>query len=611
MSDLPTDPFEVTYNGFVFPLETMPLRVSTRPNYDAAGRTVVSTTLSLTVEFYVLAKNGATDVNSTMTRVRNLLTMPAANLRVSGAGFGELDVNRPGGVGQRDVVWGPKPRMLTEEYKGGERAWRCVWTVEVCILDQCVPGTATFRFKTMEFNYRVSYAVGHDGLTTRNYSGHLKVPQTRLSRDDRRLLDNADAYRHLIVPPLIYDYKRRPGTFSLSEDKCTLYFEIVDEQLPSWAPPIWCFEPPSLSHSSRSSIRKTEGFMKWFHTISGEYSIVKGAPREWAWEHFVHYVDRVRSFIKQRQPNAFFITTDLTVAEPEVYGRRSGAFTVTFMHVLAGDLTTVFNDAQRRALLSTAVRDMALWVEPVTNPDRNLDPKAGENEWDEWAQSMEQAGANYMRGISQLTFQNGEDGIVDLCLQDAPKVLRGDPPEGPGLLRQMRPIRPDEAPLANNSWLRYEMRTEVVEGDELMLHKPLGAVRTLSTQPLLHDVGGFQPGNYADQPDHVTQARAAPTQYVVLTGAAARVNYEITPPRLLEYLGVPVLPVNAGGTFQTYAKAVADGNIIVQAYWRLVYVFTKRVARPVSTASVPLIGPMPERSLSTPGGLYDPTTRTT
>jgi hypothetical protein len=587
--------------------------VDTRPKYDAAGRTVIYTVLSVTLEFYVLAHDGDPDqdTNAKMRQVRNLLTQPAAALRLSGAGFGELDVNRPGGGGQRDVVWGPKPQMLSEVYKGGERAWLCTWRVDVAILDQCPPGTARWRFAAMEFNFRMTYAVGFDGLQTRTYSGHLKIPQTRMGRDNRTLEDNADKYRERIVPPMMPDYRRRPGTFSLSEDKCTLFFEIVDEQLPSWAPPIFCYEPPALSHACRSSLK--DGLVIWSHRIQGDYSVVKGRPRQWAWEHFSHYVDKVRNEILRRAPGSLLLTQELGLADPDVYGRRSGSMHYVFTQTPAAGAAALNlaraaggDAAQLRALLALAVRSLSVWTEPGTSP---LDGPGAVDDWAKWNQSMTQALANSPRGMSQLRFDNGDDAIVDLCMGNEPRMLT--PAAPPGLVPQLeRVLQGNPPPNRFNSWLRYDLWTEAVQSDGTALHVLLPTERELRTaQPAGQDVddaGGHLPGNYVSAPEHVTQLRSAPVTKVALVGRALRVGYDITPPKLFEYMGVPVVPIEEGSYFRTRATTITDGNVVISASWRLFYALTRLPTLPVKATGTPMTGPLLG---SSPGSTFVISTR--
>src|SRR5262249_37622958 len=135
----------------------------------------------------------------------------------------------------------------------------------------------------MEWNYRLSFDVDTSGYTKRTYSGHLRIPQTRKSVDDHTLSDQADAYRELINPPLLVGFRRTPGTFVLSEDKCRLDFPIVDQEIGPTYPPPGVVEV-SMSHEVATD-RVYKGM--WTATLSATYEVARNVDRATPMRYFL------------------------------------------------------------------------------------------------------------------------------------------------------------------------------------------------------------------------------------------------------------------------------------------------------------------------------------
>src|SRR4051794_425098 len=116
-----TSPVVLSYNSIVFNA-TQVVSASMRFIEDRAGRTVTNTVLSLKVKA-VIASGAAQDV--TMAALRAALERPGQALVYSGAGFGGLSINTAGG--NRDLNFGPKPRVLEWKTLGGDYAAEIVW----------------------------------------------------------------------------------------------------------------------------------------------------------------------------------------------------------------------------------------------------------------------------------------------------------------------------------------------------------------------------------------------------------------------------------------------------------------------------------------------------
>src|SRR5436190_20805185 len=92
--------------------------VSSTPVYDRAGRTVTAVNHSLRIR-QLIHDDSSTD--TTMDTMKKILTTPGGALQMEGVGWGDVRVNLPNG--QRDCLWGPKPRLLSWKNMGKRSAW--------------------------------------------------------------------------------------------------------------------------------------------------------------------------------------------------------------------------------------------------------------------------------------------------------------------------------------------------------------------------------------------------------------------------------------------------------------------------------------------------------
>src|SRR5262249_1523629 len=116
----------------------------------------------------------------------------------------------PGEGGDRDVIWGPKPRMLSERYLGGRRCWKINWRVEVAVLDQCFTNKA-FSGRAMEFNYSVTPTIATTGLSTISSHGHFPLPPRPTPLRHQRPLPNPPGGGKEDGPPPQAHPPPRPG----------------------------------------------------------------------------------------------------------------------------------------------------------------------------------------------------------------------------------------------------------------------------------------------------------------------------------------------------------------------------------------------------------------
>lgn len=121
------------YNGVTFsPLyET---QVSGKAVMDEAQRTVMYMEYTLIADGYVTLPDGAADTDGVMTTLKRLLTKQAGELRYIGRG-NDIEVNVPGSA-NKDVKWGPRPKILDFQPLGGGRSAKIKWIVEVAVVEQ-------------------------------------------------------------------------------------------------------------------------------------------------------------------------------------------------------------------------------------------------------------------------------------------------------------------------------------------------------------------------------------------------------------------------------------------------------------------------------------------
>lgn len=578
-----------SYNGFTFSPNLETLGVSIEPVYDSAGRTVVFSVFRFELRDLRQTPDGSGTVDADMQEIRRRLMKPAGEFRYENKGLGNLIVNV--GAGARDVVWGPKPRSLKWKLIGPGNAVEFTYAIEMALPD-C--DNAKYAFEVMEFNYRLQYAFDEFGDTTRTYSGFLRIPQTRLAADNRRLLDSADFYREKIWPPVPAGFRRLPPEFAISEDKCRLDFSIRDQQLPGPPPPPGVV---AVEASHRMNSDKVYS-AKWLGTVSASYQLSNNGNPIAAFGHFLRLLfDRASSGLRP-DTGVFVLSMDLN--EPDVYGHNRCAFSATYR------LNTAFQNI---------VLHSGLW-KPVP-----------QNDYTRWAASMRELGIWTPRGRANLKAPPTDDLILDLCQPTKPIGPRGGTKPQQSTLRGALLNFQNPLPDPQRSWLaaRNDVFVEQQDGSVLQALlpenveevKPLqsslrtglglpadgnfqtvlrtGGIGFPSGDALAGAVAGFAGDNqYAnspgarqfagntDPPAIVYRPRSGPSnrvQYrargqfrIHLRGFGVRAGYPIAPPTVLRVGGSAAVPMNRRGNgFVTGLMGSFFGVPVVKASWNLTF----------------------------------------
>lgn len=555
-----------SYNGISFDSRSN-YSCEGRPVEDAAGRTVTHVIWTLKIHGYVTSTSPTT-TDTQMDSIKAALTAYGGELHLDEKGFGQFAFNAGGAV--VDLMWGPKPRLLSFKPLGGAIAAEVDWTVEIAA-PYCFPGSGTFQFAPMEFNFKVSFAVDRSGYTKRSISGHLRIPQTRATVNSRNLLDNADAYLDQnaggVIPPIPIGFRRTEKSHDLDESKCVLTFSFVDEEMPPNYPPAGVVEC-SADHTFTSS--QSYG-TKWTSTLNASYELVRGVGTpSMAIEAFKALLLSRKEFMRQNAalfgvPMTNAYPSAFTLREPQIYGKTVVALSCSYLYTC--DLPTVLSAS-------------ALWT-PVPN-----------NDYSAWFQGSGFSQAP--RGNAGLYFTNSDDYLIDLCQPNTPVILNS----GQGIVGGQQASFSSgiiaDAQDPASSWVDFLLATSLEPVDGTCELKPLpmqdpgnplilgidqnallGAVLTTGGLNQNNQVTGVPiPQIIADQgasgPSVVT-TRTAPSWYVSLRGHAVRAGIPIATPVLVAVGSALAIPANQEGVNYFSTGVIGTwGNVpIIGAAWEL------------------------------------------
>lgn len=574
MTNLTTDAV-VSYNGYTFSVMMKTLGVDARSVPDSAGRTTTHKAVTIRLQDIIQSDTGT---GATLDNIRSKLEQPGGALAFTNVGFGALVL--PSGT-LTDLKWGPIPKVLSWESYGSGNAAKVVWQVEFCILEGKANQTGP-----MEYNYDVSWHIDESGYQRRVVSGHLTIPQTRRNINDRSLKANADSFRDKVYPPLVPAFRRIPGDYKLSEDKCTLTWSVTDVQEGPNFPPPGCIKA-KVSHRVESDGNNLRSYTGHFEA---EYELRMDLPPSIGTQYFVSLVASRLGPLARKSIGAVgvgracqtILPVKLTMGQPDLYGKN--VVTFGFSYTYTTDI---------RGILTAS----GLWT-PVPNSN-----------WRLWSASI--APITGERGQAGMKFVNKDDLIIDLGSNDklplaGPKLEGSAPPNIKQdvlnhILKAMQFRADDITP--SNSWIEYKNIGITTPIDDIAEMKALatkkidqatgikgsGTAAAAAMQAIINASAPLKLAEWGykalSSVKTTVQVRSKPSIYVTLKGSALRAQYPIKPPRLVLAGGTP--PIQACQTENSFkTSTVANWGVpIYAAHWNLRYLVPGSEADSVATSS--------------------------
>lgn len=526
----------VEYNGYRFN-EYSDCTVSAMMQDDDSARTTLYHRYKLRVETTIYAEAGdvAGQAGGHFVRIRKLLTQKGQALSISHLGFSDsvFDVNvYPSG--QRDVTFGPHPRVVTWEPVGYENAVHVVWECEFCV------SACNRWFGIMALNYGISTRIDTGGYTTRTVSGYLEIAMTRVGRSTP---DTADAYRNSVIVGHMANFQRET-TWNLSSDKRRADFTIVDTEIKSpnaYAPGVIRID---ANHSANWSIAQSSRLPQ---QIRASIELAQGQPRSRAWEIFRAIVNTRLGYVSPRERFIQGLSAD-----ESLFGNTIN-FSISYYTFIKAN--------------ESVMDTIGIWN------GTGLFTPLGLSTWQAWKTSVGNLQSHY--GQARIQHDPSQEQIVDLCTTDlqtgvvANNVLPPTPlPLSGGSLYNQKP-------LAENSYTQYASST-AIEDD----------VPTTSQVSVAEDDGestDFDPKKADAELSQMNSGnsvtRFVETQagniYLRWRGFAERVGYPIPRPDKLIIGGVTFKRVNRGKFVQRLVGNVL-GQPLFRAVWDLSYIAVDR-----------------------------------
>lgn len=378
------------YNDYEFSPRSH-VRVASEIVYAEDERTAIYHRHRITVTDIVVPSAGHLSTSLNMGELKSKLSEVGAPLEFKDKGWGfDLMINIPGEP-ERDVEFGPKPRIITWNPIGHTQSCEITWECEVCV-PVCLGGSPSYD-GLASFVYDMTFAIDERAYTTRTITGHLIIAMTRKDGDRYAIPDSADNYRNLINIDKPDNFIRSQD-YRISADKRRLDFTIIDKEQESRNP----YPPGVLAIEAEHQINYNRRKMSQFpNTISMQLALVPDASANLAWQIFRQFVfSRLQQFT-DANPEKWYFLTSLDVVE-SVF-KNQFAFRVSY---------TVISK------IDTFLADCMIFA-PMPATTGNTVPGATTQSpwtWDRFAASINAAGND---GIAKLRHTPSMDRIIDLC----------------------------------------------------------------------------------------------------------------------------------------------------------------------------------------------------
>lgn len=518
----------VSYNGRSFN-SFRHHKLESEDIWDEAGRTIVEVQYTLTVATTVFADTEAA-MSTLMAGLRADLNEPGQRLVIDAVGLGTIIVDpQYAGVGtaptHEETNWGPKPQVLAMNPVGGVRAIEIVWRCAFRISD-CNPMLAN-QLQTrplLACNYSIGYRT-NKGLTTRNISGYLAIPQSRAAAGGH-VAYSADQSWDGIVIRVPFGFERVENDRVISPDRNRLDFSITDRQLEGSALPPGIVEAEG-QYSVGNSIAKS--FESWNGTLEASFTVSPGVAKSAAAAAFynilVQKLGELNSAVREHDSKAFTIIDKIT-ARSGLFSQKA-AFSASF--IAQGCLQDILGPG-------------GLWT-PVEGTD-----------YTQWATSMANVWGN--RGTAGLRHVPSQDAIIDVCNPVAGISAGNDANVLTSVLGNFSGSIVPDIP-ADGGWIGYENRLVAYRAQSGIVATVLASF--LPTAPLITTGVAMPSGVDQSTAKPVVQYSGAPQDKILMLGKALRIGNLPDVPRLVNVAGTPV----------TELKAVIDGPKVVSCFMNL------------------------------------------
>ncbi len=547
----------MSYNGIPFD-GAYRVRVDSENVYDEAQRTVIYVRYVFRVQM-ILA--GPPDNNALlhgptedMIEVRGLLNKAGGVFVFQSKGFG-VGINTQ--ATDRDVLFGPKPRIMNWHSVGAELAvlvdWECELHMAECLtsLSQVI----------VAVNYEVSVRIDQAGNTIRSISGYVQIANTATAST---ILLSPDAFLQTALKCRVPLGFKRDMERQIDKAKLRINFSITDTEIPSTNP----YPEQAVYVEAQHRVRwvRQQSAARMLNTLGVRITMRADISPSRAWL-IAGQIFLARA--SKASKDGRLILTDIDITE-DVFGR----------HVEA-----VFG-WQVLGCLRDIVEDCGLWQPLGTD-------------WSRWRASIEDV-AQHPQGHARWSLRNSDDVIVNICnprqvqINDQVIVPKIQPIKMENLANK-KPD-PEHSYLYYNMGLQYDYDRPVAQQGILQWPDvPQGETdMTKVTLPRFAETGVV----YED----VLQEAGAGSYTVTVRGSAKRAGHPIPKPILESVGGVPAK--ETGGKFYQSVVENLLGVPVYAALWVITYMVSRAPSEPHPLAKPdqcidPMGGTLPVKNVMT------------
>jgi len=480
----------LTYDGIDLGIGSK-RNVEITPVYDPTNRQVTHHRLSISVDSIV-----AVDIADSIENIKRRLSKPGLELVIEECGFGETLTIGGSTSALPDLQGGPHPRVIRFEPMAASTENTAVAVAWQCECNVFFANNAELELgEILSFTYGARYSIDDRGWTTRTISGRLTVPMKRDDYNANQIAHNADDYRERIKIKKPEGFTRRQE-FELSEDKATLSFSMIDDQIRTRQPyppgvvEINCTHRASRSRSQLATTR---------NQISFRCEVAANQPTAYAWFVF-------QSIVGKRLNHTRAQGVKILIEEIEVE-------------------ESIFGTEFSASVAYRGLNDLGSWLynagifQPVTLT------------WDPWERSVHEI--EEPRGIANLkALPNEQDRLTNLENQDLPVIDDDYHPHFDVLTPSQGPLC-NSLPTPEESWAHFQAQIGIQQSsmyqDQWI---PLGPEALEDGVINLNDLGGIKRRQGRKETKTVLPSNSGQITRVHFKGEAIRVGYEVPMPRL-------------------------------------------------------------------------------